>query len=90
MLLLFSFGSCSLLCNGGAGFIWRAKLWGLEFEGHAHAGGQSEGEAADVYQQHRHEALRLSRQWQKLMRRAGTAYAAEHHSGQLPVMCCTS
>lgn len=43
-----------------------------------------------MYQQHRHEALRLSRQWQKLMRRAGTAYAAEHHSGQLPVMCCTA
>ena len=37
-----------------------------------------------MYQQYRHEALRLSRQWQKLMRRAGTAYAAEDHSGQPP------
>ena len=43
-----------------------------------------------MYQQHRHEALRLSRQWQKLVRRAGAAYAAEDHSGQLPVMCWTA
>ena len=44
-----------------------------------------------MYQQYRHEALRLSRQWQKLMRRAGTAYAAEDHSGQLPdVLHCVA